>query len=152
MWAVPRENQHYGSCVMYRSRSACGVRAHWSGPIQSQRYRVMIPETENPLQAKSVYPGNPARHAWADPGRYFTQSPLSVFSQDGLCLELMLATCMNFLQSEPVNCSLLVGNVCFIYTPICLKCSYRYWKTYYIVETYVVCEHLDRMKNRTTWS
>ena len=35
----------------------------------------MIPETENPQEAKSVYPGKPARHAEADPGRYFTQSP-----------------------------------------------------------------------------
>ena len=24
-WAVPRENQHYWLCVMYRSRSACAV-------------------------------------------------------------------------------------------------------------------------------
>ena len=35
----------------------------------------MIPETENPQEAKNVYPGNPARHAQADPGRYFTQRP-----------------------------------------------------------------------------
>ena len=27
----------------------------------------MIPETENPQEAKSVYPGEPARHAQADP-------------------------------------------------------------------------------------
>ena len=30
----------------------------------------MIPETENPQEAKSVYPG---KHAQADLGRYFTQ-------------------------------------------------------------------------------
>ena len=27
----------------------------------------MIPETENPHEAKSVYPGKPVRHAYADP-------------------------------------------------------------------------------------
>ena len=32
------------------------------------RYRVTIPETEKTLEAKSVYPGKPARHALADPG------------------------------------------------------------------------------------
>ena len=37
--------------------------------------RVVIPETENPQEAKSVYPGTPVWHAYADPGRYFTQSP-----------------------------------------------------------------------------
>ena len=46
-------------------------------------YRVMIPEMENPQEAKSVYPGKPARYAKADPGRYFTQSPMFVFSRDG---------------------------------------------------------------------
>ena len=35
----------------------------------------MIPETENLQNAKSVYPGKPARRAKADPSRYFTQSP-----------------------------------------------------------------------------
>ena len=35
----------------------------------------MIHETDNLQVAKSVYPGKPARHAYADPGRYFTQSP-----------------------------------------------------------------------------
>ena len=40
----------------------------------------MIPETENPQEAKSVYPGKPVRHAYADPGRYFTQSPQCWFS------------------------------------------------------------------------
>ena len=38
----------------------------------------MIPETENPQEAKNVYPGNPARHAYADQGRYFTQTPQTV--------------------------------------------------------------------------
>ena len=38
----------------------------------------MIPETENTQEAKSVYPGKPARHAEADPDRNFTQSPRSV--------------------------------------------------------------------------
>ena len=41
----------------------------------------MIPETENPQEAKSVYPDKPARHAYADPGRFFTQSPLCLFSR-----------------------------------------------------------------------
>ena len=35
----------------------------------------MIPETENPQEAKSVHLCKPAQHAYADPGRYFTQSP-----------------------------------------------------------------------------
>ena len=38
----------------------------------------MIPEVENPQEAKSVCPDLPARHAFADPGRYFTQSPRRV--------------------------------------------------------------------------
>ena len=33
----------------------------------------MVPDTENPQEAKSVYPGKPARHAQADMGQYFTQ-------------------------------------------------------------------------------
>ena len=33
----------------------------------------MIPVTENPQEAKSVCPGKPARHAYVDLGRYFTQ-------------------------------------------------------------------------------
>ena len=41
----------------------------------------MIPEKENPHEAKSVYPGKPARHAKADPGRYFTHSPQCWFSR-----------------------------------------------------------------------
>ena len=35
----------------------------------------MIPETKKSQEAKRVYPGKPARHALADPGRYFTQDP-----------------------------------------------------------------------------
>ena len=35
----------------------------------------MIPETENPQEAKSVYPGKPARNDNADQGRFFTHSP-----------------------------------------------------------------------------
>ena len=42
----------------------------------------MIPETENPQEAKSVYPGKLARHTYADPGRYFTQSPECSFSRE----------------------------------------------------------------------
>ena len=34
----------------------------------------MIRETENPQKAKRVCPGKPARHAYADPDRYFTLS------------------------------------------------------------------------------
>ena len=41
----------------------------------------MIPETENPQKAKTVYPGKPGRYAYADPGRYFTQSPHCLFSR-----------------------------------------------------------------------
>ena len=33
----------------------------------------MIPETENPQEAKSVYPGKAVWHAQADPGRYITR-------------------------------------------------------------------------------
>ena len=42
----------------------------------------MIPETENPQEAKGVYPGKPARLSQADPGRYFTQSPQCWFSRE----------------------------------------------------------------------
>ena len=38
-------------------------------------YKAMIPETENPQEAKSVYPGQPESHGKADQGRYFMQSP-----------------------------------------------------------------------------
>ena len=41
----------------------------------------MIPETENPQEARRVCPGKPVRHAWADPSRYFTQSPQCLFSR-----------------------------------------------------------------------
>ena len=37
-------------------------------------YGVAIPETENPQEAKRVYPGKPARIAQADPVRYFTHN------------------------------------------------------------------------------
>ena len=44
----------------------------------------MMPETENPQEANSVYPGKPSRHAYGDPGRYFTHSPQCwVISRDG---------------------------------------------------------------------
>ena len=44
----------------------------------------MIREAENPQEAKSVYPGKPARHTYADQGRYFTQIPHCwFFSRDG---------------------------------------------------------------------
>ena len=41
----------------------------------------MIPETENPQETKSVYPGKPAQHVKAYPGRNFTQGPLFCFSR-----------------------------------------------------------------------
>ena len=41
----------------------------------------MMSETENPQQATSVYPGKPVRHAYADPGPYFTQNPQCWFSR-----------------------------------------------------------------------
>ena len=34
----------------------------------------MTPEIENPQEAKSVYPGMPARPAYTDRGRYFKQN------------------------------------------------------------------------------
>ena len=48
--------------------------------IPSQGDRVMISETENPQEAKNVYPGKLARHAQADLGGYFSQSPQCWFS------------------------------------------------------------------------
>ena len=42
----------------------------------------MISEKENPNEAKRVCPGQPARHAKADPGRYFTQKPQCWFSRE----------------------------------------------------------------------
>ena len=50
----------------------------------------MFPDTENPQEAKRVYPGKPARHAYADPGRYFTQSPHCWFSRGTAKLSLAL--------------------------------------------------------------
>ena len=41
----------------------------------------MILETENPQEAKGVYPGKLARHALADPRRYLTQSQQCWFSR-----------------------------------------------------------------------
>ena len=40
----------------------------------------MIHETENPQEANGVCLGSPARQAYADPGRYITQSPQCWFS------------------------------------------------------------------------
>ena len=44
-------------------------------------YRVVIPETENPQEAKILYPGTPAWHALADPRQYFTQGLQCWFSR-----------------------------------------------------------------------
>ena len=41
------------------------------------RYRVIIPETENPQEARNILPGYPARYVKVDPGRYFTQCRFS---------------------------------------------------------------------------
>ena len=41
----------------------------------------MIPETEDLQKAKIVYSGKPARHAQADPFRYFTQRSQCWFSR-----------------------------------------------------------------------
>ena len=41
----------------------------------------MTPERENPEEAKIVRPYKPARHAQADPCRYFTQRPQCWFSR-----------------------------------------------------------------------
>ena len=43
----------------------------------------MIPETDNPQEGKRVSPGWPARHAEANPGRYFSQSTILVFWWNG---------------------------------------------------------------------
>ena len=59
-------------CVMYQ-------------PVQhalSAYCRVVIPETENPQEANSVYPGRPVLHAFADTVQYFTQSPQCWFSHE----------------------------------------------------------------------
>ena len=43
----------------------------------------MIPETEKPQEAKSVYPGKPARHAQANLGRYvYAESTTLFLSRD----------------------------------------------------------------------
>ena len=41
----------------------------------------MIVETENLQAAKSICPGQPAKHVQADPGRFFAQSPQCWFSR-----------------------------------------------------------------------
>ena len=41
----------------------------------------MMPEAENPQEPKSVCLDQPAQHALADPGRYFTQNPQCLFSR-----------------------------------------------------------------------
>ena len=53
---------------------------------------LIIPETEKPQEAKRVCLDKPARHAFADPGRYFTQKVL-FFPRNGLyvlCLTYIL--------------------------------------------------------------
>ena len=42
----------------------------------------MIPENENPQEAKNVYPGKPARHAYADLDRYITHRSQCWFSRE----------------------------------------------------------------------
>ena len=49
--------------------------------LRIQRYRIIISETENQLEAKSACPDQRARHAKADPGRYFSKSPHCWFSR-----------------------------------------------------------------------
>ena len=56
----------------------------------------MIPETENPQEAKSVYPGKRAWHASAVPGRYFTQ--MLAFSRDGLLVLYHGLSCVDYLS------------------------------------------------------
>ena len=41
----------------------------------------MIPETVNQQEGKGVYPGKPAWHTQANPGRYFTKSPQCWYSR-----------------------------------------------------------------------
>ena len=54
----------------------------------------MIPETANPQEAKTVYPGKLEWHDWADQGRYFTQSLQCCFfrgtAQSCTCISNML--------------------------------------------------------------
>ena len=46
-------------CVMYRPDQS--ARTH--SVLGEYMYKVVIPETENPQEAKSVYPGRPVWHA-----------------------------------------------------------------------------------------
>ena len=51
----------------------------------------MIHETENPKEAKSIYPGKPTRKAYADPGRYFTQSTQCWFYRGTAQITVLIA-------------------------------------------------------------
>ena len=63
----------------------------------------MIRETENPQEAKSIYPGKPARHGQADPVRYFTQRPTTMlgFSRDGSIIQTNLSAKGNLRRMIP---------------------------------------------------
>ena len=59
----------------------------------------MIQETENPQLAKSVYLCKPVRYAYADLGRYFTQSPQCWFSRSTAQVIIILVVCtLAYLQ------------------------------------------------------
>ena len=65
MLVFSRDGSYQYICVMYRpDQPALSAQ---TDPADTFRLRgvdrVVIPETENPQEAKSVYPGKPARHA-----------------------------------------------------------------------------------------
>ena len=59
----------------------------------------MNPETENSHEAKSVYLGNPAQHAYAEPGR----SIMLVFLRDGSYSELHVYKDQHFEKNLPTR-------------------------------------------------
>ena len=79
IWAVPKENQHYGICTMYRPGSACAIRADWSGPRRSvlggYMYRSLTQKTHR-RHKMSV------RVGWSGSILY-AKSTMLVFSRDG---------------------------------------------------------------------
>ena len=68
-----------------------------------QRYRVMIPETEYPQEAKSVCPGQPARHAQADPSPHCLFSRGTDYAKNMTAQIAYISLNIN-LYSNHVNC------------------------------------------------
>ena len=71
----------------------------------------MISETENPQEAKCVCPSKPVRHAKADPGRYFMQSPHCWFSCNSA--HTLLSS-----QINPSNVGLCVYSVSSVHSVV----------------------------------